>query len=145
MNSIRSRSTGFLIGSLLLVTLAWWGCGGGGGQETEETSAPATEAPSAEPPAEVATAEPSLELGKQVYMNRCVMCHGESGKGDGPAGKALNPPPRDHTSKEYMSTLTDEQIRTTVSDGKGAMPPHRALLTDAELTSVVMYVRSLSS
>lgn len=145
MNSVRSRSTGFLIGSLLLVTLAWWGCAGGGDQEAEETSTPATETPAAEPETQVAAAEPSLELGKKVYTDRCVMCHGESGKGDGPAGKVLNPAPRDHTDKAYMSTLTDEQIRTTVADGKGAMPPHKALLTDAELTSVVMYVRSLSS
>jgi mono/diheme cytochrome c family protein len=143
MNSVRGRSTGFLVGSLLLVTLVWWGCGGGGGQETGETSTPAAEAPSAE--TETAAVEPSVDLGKTVYMQRCATCHGESGKGDGPAGKALNPPPRDHTNKEYMDTLTDDQIRTTVMDGKGAMPPHKALLNDAELTSVVMYVRSLSS
>ncbi len=149
MNSLRHRSTGYLLASLLLVTVAWWGCGGGGGGETGSGERPADQTET--PPStggQVATAPsgpPSLEIGKGVYVQRCALCHGESGKGDGPAGKALNPPPRNHTDKTYMDTLTDDQIRQTVMDGKGAMPPHKALLSQTELESVVLYVRSLSS
>jgi len=32
--------------------------------------------------------------GKAVYSVNCAICHGAGGAGDGPAGKALNPPPR---------------------------------------------------
>ena len=150
MNSVRSRSTGFLFGSLLLVTLVWWGCGGDSGQENGSASSTPTadEAPAADAGnagTQVAQAEPSMELGKQVYEQRCTICHGMTGKGDGPAGKALNPPPRDHTDKAYMSKMTDEEIRTTILNGKNAMPPHKGLLTEAEVTSVVMYVRSLGA
>jgi len=37
--------------------------------------------------------------GKLVYTGKgtCWTCHGQGGKGDGPAGKALNPAPRDFT------------------------------------------------
>lgn len=44
---------------------------------------------------------PSLELitkGDEVYTNTCQSCHGPNGQGDGPAGVALNPPPRNFTS-----------------------------------------------
>jgi len=30
---------------------------------------------------------------KQLYEKSCNTCHGPSGKGDGPAGKMLKPPP----------------------------------------------------
>jgi mono/diheme cytochrome c family protein len=32
--------------------------------------------------------------GQQLYKTNCAMCHGDSGKGDGPAGGSLNPKPR---------------------------------------------------
>lgn len=35
-----------------------------------------------------------IAYGKKVYTTNCAMCHGAEGKGNGPAGAALNPPPR---------------------------------------------------
>ncbi len=46
---------------------------------------------------------PSSELiskGKELYQQNCASCHGDEGQGDGPAGAALNPPPRDYYSTE---------------------------------------------
>ena len=34
-----------------------------------------------------------LETGKQKFQTLCTTCHGPQGRGDGPAGKALKPPP----------------------------------------------------
>jgi mono/diheme cytochrome c family protein len=151
MKSFRYRSASLLAVSLVLVGAAWWGCGGGGEQATPTGGETGTATPSggetgtATPQvATSAATEPSLEVGKQVYMARCAICHGEGGKGDGPAGKVLNPPPRDHTNKAYMSTLTDDQILETIRNGKSAMPPHKELLTQVELESVLLYVRSLA-
>ena len=36
----------------------------------------------------------SVEKGKILYETNCSSCHGSNGTGDGPAGKTLNPPPR---------------------------------------------------
>src|ERR1700730_2403141 len=39
-----------------------------------------------------------LAEGKQLYATNCAPCHGNKGKGDGPAASALTPKPADHTS-----------------------------------------------
>ena len=38
-----------------------------------------------------------IDKGRELYSANCSSCHGDNGKGDGPAGAALNPPPRDYT------------------------------------------------
>ncbi len=38
--------------------------------------------------------EDMVAHGKKVYGNNCAVCHGPNGAGDGAAGAALNPPPR---------------------------------------------------
>ncbi|MEA2396682.1 MAG: cytochrome c oxidase cbb3-type subunit, partial [Thermoleophilaceae bacterium] len=42
----------------------------------------------------------NLLRGKEVFLQRCVGCHGEKGDGKGPAAKFLSPPPADFTSKD---------------------------------------------
>jgi mono/diheme cytochrome c family protein len=86
--------------------------------------------------------------GKELYKANCVACHGESGKGDGPGAGVLKPPPRDHTDRAYMSTLSDEQIGDIIRmggapKGKPLMPSHPQI-NGGDLASLVAYVRSLS-
>lgn len=38
--------------------------------------------------------EDIVEYGHKVYGINCALCHGNEGKGDGPAGAGLNPKPR---------------------------------------------------
>jgi mono/diheme cytochrome c family protein len=86
--------------------------------------------------------------GKELYKANCVACHGESGKGDGPGAGVLKPPPRDHTDRAYMSTLTDQQIGDIIRmggapKGKPLMPSHPQI-NGSDLAALVAYVRSLS-
>ena len=86
--------------------------------------------------------------GRELYKANCVACHGESGKGDGPGAGVLKPPPRDHTDRAYMSTLSDQEIADIIRmggaiKGKPLMPSHPQI-NGQDLTSLVAYVRSLS-
>ncbi len=42
-----------------------------------------------------------LARGDMVYRQRCRLCHGETGDGQGPMGRKLSPPPRDLRKGEY--------------------------------------------
>lgn len=88
--------------------------------------------------------------GKASYDTYCVSCHGATGKGDGPAGAALNPKPRNLADKAYLATLTDEHLLKVITDGGAAigksplMAPWKGTLKDQEIKDVAAYVRSLA-
>jgi cbb3-type cytochrome oxidase cytochrome c subunit len=44
--------------------------------------------------------EQNLLRGKEVFLQRCVGCHGTKGDGKGPGARFLSPPPADFTSKD---------------------------------------------
>jgi cytochrome c oxidase cbb3-type subunit 2 len=44
--------------------------------------------------------EANLNRGKEVFLDRCVGCHGVAGDGKGPGAKFLSPPPADFTDKD---------------------------------------------
>ena len=54
---------------------------------------------------------------KQQFQTFCASCHGTSGKGDGPAGMALNPKPRDWTDPAWQDGISDEHIFNVLRDG----------------------------
>ncbi|HZY38300.1 MAG TPA: c-type cytochrome, partial [Mucilaginibacter sp.] len=63
--------------------------------QTKPWVAPATAQAVVNP---VAPDASTLKDAKVIYITNCAPCHGDKGKGDGPAAAALNPKPADHTS-----------------------------------------------
>ncbi|WP_425041152.1 c-type cytochrome [Primorskyibacter sp. S187A] len=48
-------------------------------------------------PADTMTAMPDATEGQALYREYCAACHGETGAGDGPLARGLNPAPRNLT------------------------------------------------
>ena len=55
--------------------------------------------------------------GDKVYQHYCLICHGESGKGDGFNAPKLNPRPRDFTDAKFWQTLGHERDYDAVAQG----------------------------
>ena len=92
-------------------------------------------------------------LGQRVYVERCAICHGPEGRGDGPAAPSFVPRPRDFALGEYKYKSTPEDqpasaadLRRTVTDGlpASAMPYWRDILSEAEIEAVVAYIQDFS-
>ena len=90
----------------------------------------------------------SAVRGQALYAeNGCVSCHGPTGRGDGPVGKTLSPPPRDFKNEASYTNGSDEaSIAATLARGidrNGAKMPAFAHLTDVERRSLAMFVITL--
>ncbi len=74
--------------------------------------------------------------GRELYLQHgCAVCHGQSGRGDGPAAKTLTPPPRDLASPRHLVQGTSEQaiadsIATGVDAPGSQMPPFSHISED---------------
>ena len=98
------------------------------------------------------TAE-DIEAGKKIYDKRCVYCHGDEGKGDGPAAEFFTPRPRNFVSGLYKYRSTPTGNMPTVADlfktvshglpGTG-MPSWDDVLKDKERMQVIQYIKTFS-
>jgi mono/diheme cytochrome c family protein len=90
-------------------------------------------------------APPSPERGRAVFMENCVGCHGETGRGDGPSAATLAKKPADFTAPAFMRGETPLDFMHVVSVGKrlGGMPAWGDVLTAQERWDAVSYVWTL--
>ena len=87
-------------------------------------------------------AAPALlaEDGAALYKAKCAMCHGPDGKGQTGMGKSLKL--RDLGSADVQKQ-TDADLVKITADGKGKMPAYKGKMTDAEISAVVAFIRTL--
>ena len=112
----------------------WLSVVGAGATPAAQPTAAAPDPPAeAPPPPRAHTAVAGLAEARAFFNGRCIPCHGENGRGDGPAGKALKPPPRNFTDKTWQAKVTDAHIEDVILHGGASvglspvMPPHADL------------------
>ena len=89
----------------------------------------------------------SAAAGHDLFKTYCIACHGESGKGNGPAAANLNPKPQDLTDARFQGRMDHEKLFTAISSGphKSAyMPIWGVTLKKQEIWDLVEYIKSLS-
>ena len=85
----------------------------------------------------------SVSTGSATYATACASCHGTTGRGDGVAAAALNPPPSDLAV--HVPLHTDAEIYDFVANGiEGtAMVARSEDLTPEEIWHIINYVRTI--
>ena len=90
----------------------------------------------------------TLQHASDIYAVNCAMCHGAAGDGRGPMAqyftRAGTVPPADLTAAPTRGRA-DGQLAWIVTYGLGNMPAFRALLSEADTWSAVLYIRELQA
>ena len=87
----------------------------------------------------------SIERGRTLFTINCIMCHGQTGEGNGQIGALLANKPANLTSIITQSK-SDGILFTTISNGvDGRMPPMVENLTVRDRWDVINYIRTLES
>ncbi len=87
----------------------------------------------------------TLRDGRSAFEHYCFVCHGLDGQNTGvPFATTLDPPVPSLASGEVQA-YSDGQLKWIIENGvaPSGMPASRGILNDAEIWSIVLYLRHL--
>jgi len=70
-----------------------------------------------------------------LYKAKCAACHGADGSKSMMGAKPL--------SGAEVQAMSDADLNGAITNGKGKMPAYKGKLTDAQITELVSYIRTL--
>ena len=89
----------------------------------------------------------SIAAGQAIYRVQCLQCHGPTGRGDGPVGLTLNPPPADLYQHTQPGVHPDGRLYDWITNGfpgNSQMPVFKNILTDEERWNIINYIRTFA-
>ncbi|MEH7417671.1 c-type cytochrome [Neobacillus drentensis] len=81
---------------------------------------------------------PAIAAGQKVYNKNCVVCHGDTGKGEGEkAGTALN-------NQNFLNSVPDKNLYNYIKYGREGtgMPDYGPRFSEEELKNLVAFIRN---
>ena len=86
-----------------------------------------------------------IAAGRATYQAKCAICHGQRGRGDGPAALTMVPRPLDLTV--HVPLHADGEINWFVSEGIAGtqMPAWKDQLAEIERWQVIRYLQELAA
>jgi mono/diheme cytochrome c family protein len=89
------------------------------------------------------TAE-SVSRGRQLFQKDCAVCHGDQGRGDGPAAASMLRRPYDLGKLAGPPIFPDGVVVYRIANGKRLMPAFKAAFSENELWDLLNFIRSLA-
>ena len=96
-----------------------------------------------QPNTPVEASQESIERGEIIYSQYCFVCHGEKGKGDGPAAEFSKKNIPSLTSQNIQN-ITDKALFYRITAGSSLMPVFGGFMTKEDVWNIVNYIRVLS-
>jgi mono/diheme cytochrome c family protein len=94
--------------------------------------------------------------GKTSFQMFCASCHGQMGKGDGPVGAVLKPPPRDLSKGDFKfdtdgdgTAGTDTDLMNVITNGAAKyggsdqMAPWSSI-SESDRKNLIAFIRTLA-
>jgi mono/diheme cytochrome c family protein len=88
---------------------------------------------------------PAIAAARAIYLDKCVQCHGETGKGDGSDAALYYPAPASLNDAKRMNAVTDGELFYEISEGRKPMPAFKKRLTEEQRWQLVLLVRSFAA
>ena len=135
--------------ALCSIALATTFCGGGdqeGPEAVGENGVTASDTAGVGEPGDAPPRDSRGVSGQAVFAANCATCHGEDGRGNGPAATGLEPPPSDLTDSTWTTGDGSIQaLKNTIEHGSPgtAMIGWRGTLTEAEIDAAAAHVKEL--
>jgi putative copper resistance protein D len=87
----------------------------------------------------------AIEAGRQTYVAKCAICHGQRGRGDGPAALTMNPRPFDLIV--HVPQHPPGEVHYWISEGVAGtqMPAWKDELSDTQRWQLVRFLEALAS
>ena len=128
-----------VIAVLVLTAVILTACGGGSNQATALATVPADYAGKANP-----LGADAVAAGAEVFKTNCEACHGPQGHGDGPAGAALDPAPKNLA--DLQTQVGDDYLFWRISTGKEgtSMVAWAGILTEEQIWQAVAFINTLT-
>lgn len=76
-----------------------------------------------------------------LFKDKCASCHGKDGRAK--TFKAKFNGARNLTDAAWQESVTDERLYNSITNGRGKMPAFGKKFSDAEIESLVAFVRGL--
>jgi mono/diheme cytochrome c family protein len=93
----------------------------------------------------IAPSAADLDTVRPIYRDKCAVCHGLTGRGDGHDASLYDPKPTDFTDAQHMSGVTDGELYYKLTEGRKPMPSFKKRLTDEQRWRMVLLLRTFSA
>jgi mono/diheme cytochrome c family protein len=93
----------------------------------------------------LAPSDAALKTIRPIYQDKCVSCHGDSGKGDGHDASLYDPAPSNFTDTKQMHGVSDGELFYKMTQGHKPMPSFKKRLSEEQRWQMVLLIRSFAA
>jgi mono/diheme cytochrome c family protein len=92
----------------------------------------------------VPPSEEKLKQAKSLFNGDCAICHGVTGRGDGPIAGYATPKPANFTDSKLMDAETDGSLFWKITNGHDSMPAWGPRLSETQRWQLVNLIRTFA-